>query len=73
MNEHRVRQLTSREMQVAQLVGCGFSNIEITDHLRISVNTVKRHLSNSMLKLDAVNRAEVVRLVDHSDQSKLNP
>ncbi len=60
-SHHRV--LTDRELQVAELVASGFSNERIATDLNISVNTVKRHLSNMMTKLSAANRAEIVGLL----------
>jgi DNA-binding NarL/FixJ family response regulator len=52
--------LTEREREVMALVGCGLSNDEIADHLVISPATAKTHVSRSMVKLGARDRAQLV-------------
>ncbi|MBZ0276023.1 MAG: response regulator transcription factor [Anaerolineae bacterium] len=54
--------LTSRELEVVQLVAEGHSTTEIADLMSISPNTAGRHLANIMKKLDVHNRVELVRL-----------
>ncbi|MCD6033409.1 MAG: transcriptional regulator, LuxR family [Thermomicrobiales bacterium] len=49
--------LTSREMDVLQLVAQGHSNQMIADALFISVPTVKRHLTNILGKLNLPSRS----------------
>lgn len=51
--------LTDREVEVLRLVAKGFSNAEIADHLSISKNTVKNHLSNILSKLYLRNRIQL--------------
>lgn len=51
--------LTPRELDVASLASQGLSNQEIASALVVSVNTVKTHLSSSMLKLSVANRTEL--------------
>lgn len=52
-------QLTARELTIVTLVSIGRSNPEIASRLGVSQGTVKRHLSNVMLKWDATTRTEV--------------
>ncbi|GLW09683.1 DNA-binding response regulator [Microtetraspora sp. NBRC 13810] len=52
--------LTGREREVTALVASGMSNEEIAGHLSISHATVKTHVSRSLLKLGARDRAQLV-------------
>jgi DNA-binding NarL/FixJ family response regulator len=47
--------LTSREIEILKLIGEGFKNHEIAEHLDISIKTVEKHRSNLMEKLDLHN------------------
>lgn len=49
--------LSPRELAVLRLLAVGKSNQEIARELVISVNTVKRHVSNIFMKTGAANRA----------------
>jgi DNA-binding CsgD family transcriptional regulator len=51
--------LTGREFEVARLVAEGATNREIAGTLFLSPKTVERHVSNSLKKLGARNRAEL--------------
>ncbi|MDG9711411.1 helix-turn-helix transcriptional regulator [Streptomyces sp. DH10] len=51
--------LSSREREVAQLVGKGRTNREIADALFVSTKTVEYHLRNIFNKLDLRNRREL--------------
>jgi DNA-binding NarL/FixJ family response regulator len=51
--------LTERELEVARLVSGGATNREIAATLFLSPKTVERHVSNSLRKLGARNRAEL--------------
>ncbi|GAA2663688.1 response regulator transcription factor [Nonomuraea recticatena] len=52
--------LTDREREVLTLVASGLSNEEIASHLTISHATAKTHVSRTMSKLGARDRAQLV-------------
>lgn len=52
--------LTFRELDVLRLVAEGKSNQQISEQLVLSLNTVKKHVSSAMDKLDARNRSTAV-------------
>jgi DNA-binding NarL/FixJ family response regulator len=52
--------LSSREVEVLRLLAAGRSNQQIADELVISLNTVRRHVSNIFDKTGAANRADAV-------------
>ncbi|MGI5971684.1 MAG: response regulator transcription factor [Oscillospiraceae bacterium] len=57
-------QLTEREMEVLLELGKGLSNEEIGKTLFISVNTVKKHISSIMSKLNLERRTQLVLYID---------
>jgi DNA-binding NarL/FixJ family response regulator len=54
-------QLTSREVQVLQLIAEGYANKQIAAELNISIKTVEKHRQNLMAKLDLHDTAGVTR------------
>ena len=52
--------LTDREREVMALVGAGLSNEEIAERLFMSPATAKTHVSRTMVKLGARDRAQLV-------------
>jgi PAS domain S-box-containing protein len=52
--------LTRRECQVIELIADGMSGTEIADELHISHATVRTHVLNSMKKIGARSRAQLV-------------
>ncbi len=52
--------LTERERETLVLVAQGETNEEIAEHFVISPHTVKTHVSRTMMKLDAHDRAQLV-------------
>ena len=53
--------LTTTEFAIAMLAARGWTTREIAEHLNISVNTAKSHISEAMKKLNAANRKELKR------------
>ncbi|MEW2390760.1 response regulator transcription factor [Streptomyces venezuelae] len=58
--------LTEREREVMALVGIGLSNEEIARRLVVSPLTAKTHVSRTMVKLNARDRAQLVVLAYES-------
>jgi DNA-binding NarL/FixJ family response regulator len=58
----RLEELTDREREVMALVATGLSNQEIAERLVISPATAKTHVSRTMTKLHAHDRAQLVVL-----------
>jgi DNA-binding CsgD family transcriptional regulator/pimeloyl-ACP methyl ester carboxylesterase len=52
--------ISARELEVLRLLATGKSNQEIADELVISLNTVRRHVSNIFDKTGVSNRAQAV-------------
>jgi LuxR family maltose regulon positive regulatory protein len=55
-----VEPLTAREVEVLQLLAAGAPNRAIARELVVSLDTVKRHVSNLFIKLEVANRTEAV-------------
>ncbi|MBB4930039.1 DNA-binding NarL/FixJ family response regulator [Lipingzhangella halophila] len=55
-----LKPLTERELEILALVGEGLSNDEIAERLVISPATARTHVSRSMVKLGARDRAQLV-------------
>ncbi len=56
----RLGELTEREREVLALVGEGLNNDEIAERLVVSPATARTHVSRSMIKLAARDRAQLV-------------
>ncbi len=54
--------LTTREYEVLQLIGAGYTAVEIADRMCISPHTANRHRANIMQKMGVHNQVELVRL-----------
>lgn len=63
----RIDELTERERQVALALGVGCSNAEISSRLRMSLPTVKGHVSRLIAKLEMNNRTQVAVLVNEAE------
>ncbi len=55
------KDLTSRELQVVELVGKGLTNRQIAGQLSLSVNTVRHHRAKVMEKVGAHTTGELLR------------
>ena len=55
-----VEPLTSRELEVLEMLAAGRSNQVIARQLVVTLNTVKKHVSHVLGKLGATNRTEAV-------------
>lgn len=53
--------VSKREYEILELIAQGLSNKEIADQLFISENTVKTHVSNLFIKLDAKRRTQAIQ------------
>jgi DNA-binding CsgD family transcriptional regulator len=62
LNEKELEKLglSKRELEILQLMGKGLSNQEIAAVAFLSINTVKTHVSNVLMKLNAKRRVEAV-------------
>ncbi|MEA3502614.1 MAG: response regulator transcription factor [Actinomycetota bacterium] len=69
----RLGVLTDREREVMALVAQGMSNEEIADDLYISPKTAKTHVSRSMMKLNARDRAQLVVIAYQTGLVKTHP
>lgn len=56
-----VERLSSREREVLRLIALGLTNPEIAEHLVVSPRTVETHRARLTRKLNARNRADLVR------------
>lgn len=63
-SESCLSELTPREYDVLAELGKGLSNYEIAKELFISENTVKKHVSNVLLKLQLSHRTQAALLVN---------
>jgi LuxR family maltose regulon positive regulatory protein len=55
-----VEPLTRRELQTLELLAEGLSNTKIGERLLVSQNTVRTHLRNLNVKLDAASRTQAI-------------
>jgi len=62
LNEAELSKLkiSSRELEVLQLMAEGLSNQEIAERLFVSLNTIKTHSSNLFLKMEVGRRTQAV-------------
>lgn len=58
--ESKTENLTDREKELLRLIGKGYSNKEIGDELFITTNTVKKHVTNILAKMELEDRTQAV-------------
>ena len=61
LNRHLPTPLTDREFDMLRLLYEGRTNHQIADEACVSVNTVKTHINNIYLKLEATSRSTALR------------
>ena len=63
INHKKIKELdiSNREYEVLQKIAEGLSNKEIADSLFLSESTIKTHVSNLLVKLDAKRRTQAVK------------
>ena len=66
IQDEYLKDLTPRESDVLVELGKGLSNYEIAKELFISENTVKKHVSNILSKLELEHRTQAALLVNHT-------
>lgn len=66
-NKNLINELTNREKEVLYEAGMGLSNLEIAENLYISHNTVKKHISSILSKLNLKHRSQVVLFVKNME------
>jgi DNA-binding NarL/FixJ family response regulator len=66
--ENPLTKLSSREMDILREIEAGATNLEIAEHLFLSVNTVKHHIRNILGKLDLKNRHQAASLAHQNVQ-----
>src|SRR5215470_4981498 len=60
---NRDHSLTTREVEIAQLVARGFTNRQIAAQLVIATGTADRHIANILTKLSFHSRSEIAAWV----------
>lgn len=63
--------LSKREIQILRLLCDGKNNCEISRLLSISVNTVKKHISNIFNKMNVDSRTQLIRFIIKNDKEIL--
>jgi two-component system, NarL family, response regulator DegU len=62
LNSEKLKMLSSREMEILELISHSMTNEEIAEKLFISSKTVKTHLRNIFVKAEIKNRVEAALL-----------
>ena len=60
INKHLINQVSEREFEVLNLIYDGKTNQQIGEALAVSVNTIKKHINNTYLKLDVISRTTAI-------------
>jgi len=67
INEEEINKLTKRELDIAILIGQGYSNKEISEIIFLSEGTIKNHLSNIFTKLKMRDRTQLAIFVHENN------
>jgi DNA-binding CsgD family transcriptional regulator len=67
-----MKQITSQEKIILELIGQGLSTRQIAKTLKISFHTVQTHRRSLLRKFDAANSAELIRKATEINQQNLN-
>lgn len=59
-SQKKICELTYRETEILQLLGNGWSNKAIADHLSITIRTVKFHTANIYSKIGVDSRSGAI-------------
>ena len=62
---YRITSLSAREQEVMSLVVRGLGNREISRRLVVSENTIERHVSSILNKLDVESRSEIIAFLNN--------
>lgn len=64
IDEKKIKELeiSNREYEVLQKISEGLSNKEIAEQLFVSESTIKTHVSNLLLKLNAKRRTQAIQI-----------
>jgi NarL family two-component system response regulator LiaR len=60
--EFKRLRLSTRELEVLQLMADGLSNQQIAERLFVSLNTIKTHTSNLFLKMEVARRTQAIEM-----------
>ena len=59
-NKKSGKDLTRMEKEVLDKLKCGMFNKEIADFYKLSINTIRAHVHNILIKLGVNNRTEAI-------------
>ena len=64
INQKKIKELeiTAREYEVLEGIASGYSNKEIAEKLYLSESTIKTHVSNLLVKLNAKRRTQALQV-----------
>lgn len=67
IDHKKIKQLeiSTREYEVLRQIASGLSNKEIADKLFVSESTIKTHVSNLLIKLNAKRRTQAVQIAQN--------
>jgi len=63
----KILEISDREYEVLQLISEGFSNKEIATALFLTESTIKTHVSNLLLRLNAKRRTQAVQIAKNQN------